>query len=138
MKTVMCFGTFDLLHLGHIHYFKQAKKYGDYLLVVIARDSTKEQQQKEAIFTEKERQELISQLRLVDEVVLGDPQDHLKIIEEKKPDVICLGYDHPIKEEELAKELQKKNLFPIIQRMKPYRIKRHKGSRLRSLLFDNF
>ncbi|MBI2582387.1 adenylyltransferase/cytidyltransferase family protein, partial [Candidatus Woesearchaeota archaeon] len=31
MKKVMCFGTFDLLHLGHLNYFQQAKKYGDYL-----------------------------------------------------------------------------------------------------------
>ncbi|HLC71304.1 MAG TPA: adenylyltransferase/cytidyltransferase family protein, partial [Candidatus Nanoarchaeia archaeon] len=38
MKTVMCFGTFDILHPGHLHYLQQAKKYGDYLMVVIARD----------------------------------------------------------------------------------------------------
>ncbi len=134
MKTVMCFGTFDILHLGHINYFKQAKQYGDYLLVVIARDITKKKQQHELIFTEKERQDLISELRVVDEVVLGNPQDHFKVIEEKKPDVICLGYDHPITEKELAEQLRKRGLFPLIKRMKPYKAQHHKSSHLRSLL----
>ncbi|MCD4694128.1 adenylyltransferase/cytidyltransferase family protein, partial [bacterium] len=39
MIKVMCFGTFDNLHLGHLFYLKEAKKFGDYLVVVIARDN---------------------------------------------------------------------------------------------------
>ena len=37
-KKVICFGTFDILHLGHVNFFKQAKSLGDELVVVIARD----------------------------------------------------------------------------------------------------
>ena len=40
MKKIMVFGTFDVLHKGHINFFKQAKKHGDHLLVVVARDKT--------------------------------------------------------------------------------------------------
>ena len=40
MKTVMAFGTFDLMHPGHEYFLRQAKKRGDYLIAVIARDST--------------------------------------------------------------------------------------------------
>ena len=91
MKKVMCFGTFDLLHLGHLNYFKQAKKFGDYLIVVIARDQTKHD--KKPFFTENERLELVKSLELVDEAVLGDLKDHFKVIKERKPDLLCLGYD---------------------------------------------
>jgi FAD synthetase len=118
MTTVMCFGTFDLLHLGHLDYFKQAKKYGDRLLVVVARDKTKQDEKKTPIFTESERKQLVSALEIVDEAVLGYPGNHLKIIQEKKPDVLCLGYDHPINEKELAERLLKLRLYPKIVRAK--------------------
>ena len=131
MKKVMCFGTFDLLHLGHLHYFKEAKKNGDYLIVVIARDVTKKKQKKEILFSEKERLELIQNLSLVDEAVLGYPDDHYRIIEEKKPHVLCLGYDQRIDEKKLAEALAKRGLFPLIKRISPYRTKKHKTSLLR-------
>ncbi len=134
MKTVICFGTFDLLHLGHLSYFEQAKKYGDYLIVVVARDSTKEKQKKKIIFTENERLKLLQSLRIVDEAVLGDKEDHYKIITAKKPDIILLGYDHPISEEDLKKELTKRNLHPLIFRAKPFKIESQKSNILRSLL----
>ncbi len=136
MTTIMCFGTFDLLHLGHLHYFQQAKKYGDYLIVVVARDATKERQQKETIFNERERLQLVGSLKIVDEAVLGNPEDHYTIIIEKKPDAICLGYDHPVTEEALEEELQKRNLNIPIRRMKPYHPKRQKSSRLREKLLS--
>ncbi|MHA1679090.1 MAG: adenylyltransferase/cytidyltransferase family protein, partial [Promethearchaeota archaeon] len=37
-KKVLCFGTFDILHPGHVSFLKQARKYGNYLVVVVARD----------------------------------------------------------------------------------------------------
>ncbi len=130
----MCFGTFDILHLGHIHYFQQAKKHGDYLIVVIARDKTKQKQKKSTIFSEQERLHLIKHLRLVDEVVLGYPDNHFRIIKEKKPDVICLGYDHPITERQLSKTLAALHLYPMIKRIKPYKTKVHKSTKIRNIV----
>ncbi len=127
----MCFGTFDLLHLGHLNYFKQAKKHGDYLIVVLARDKTKQNQKKEILFTEEERLELIQNLKLVNEAVLGDHQDFLKIIQEQQPQVICLGYDHQINEAELAKKLSALGLNPVIKRMEPYCPQKHKSTLLK-------
>ena len=127
----MCFGTFDLLHLGHLHYFQQAKRYGDYLVVVIARDKTKKMQKKEIIFSERERLELVKNLRVVDEAVLGYPEDHLRIIQEKRPDIIFLGYDHKIDEKVLAAKLKERGLQPEIKRAKPFRIGKHKSTLLR-------
>src|SRR3989344_7506674 len=131
MKTVMCFGTFDLLHLGHLNYFQQAKKHGDYLIVIIARDKTKQVQKKEIIFSEKERLELVRNLQVVDEAVLGYPEDHFRIIQEKKPDAIFLGYDHNIDEKELAAKLKERGLEPEIKRGKPYKLGKHKTTLLR-------
>lgn len=133
-KKVMCFGTFDLLHLGHLNYFKQAKRYGDYLIIVVARDKTKKDQKKTTVFTEKERLKLIQSLKIVDEAVLGYQENHFKIIQEKKPGIICLGYDHSIKETYLSEELMKLNLCPQILRMKPFRSESNKSSKIRNLI----
>src|SRR3989344_1124916 len=138
MKTVMCFGTFDLLHLGHLNYFQQAKKHGDYLIVIIARDKTKQMQKKEIIFSEKERLELVKNLQIVDEAVLGYPDNHFRVIEENKPDVIFLGYDHKVDEKELAKKLQKLGLKPKILRAKPFKVGKHKSTLLREKVIKDY
>ena len=136
MKTVMCFGTFDLLHLGHLSYFTQAKKYGDHLIVVISCDYTKNKEKKKTIFNEKERVKLIQSLKIVDEAVLGYPQDHLRIIEEKKPNIIMLGYDHPIAEKELAQRLAKRCLFPTIRRAKAYKTQSQKSGTIKQKILE--
>jgi FAD synthetase len=136
MTKVMCFGTFDLFHLGHLNYFKQAKTFGDYLIVIIARDKTKISQAKEAVFTESERLELIESLMIVDEVILGNEEDHFKVIEEHSPDVICLGYDHQIEEITLREKLAERNLHPKIIRLKPYQENKHKSTKIKEKVLN--
>ena len=131
----MCCGTFDLLHLGHLDYFRQAKKFGDHLIVVIARDKTKKDQQKNILFNEEERRKLVQSLKIVDEAVLGNYDDHFIIIQDKRPDVICLGYDHPIDELELKKKLAQLNLYPEIKRMNAYKPEIYKSSKIKEVLF---
>ena len=133
-KTVMCFGTFDILHLGHLQYFQQAKQFGDRLVVVIARDKTKERQKKVSVFSEQERLELVKSLEIVDDAVLGYHNNHLSIIQEIKPDILCLGYDHNVNESVLLENLQKRGLNPIVKRMKPYQINKHKSSRIKEIM----
>lgn len=132
----MCFGTFDILHLGHLHYFEQAKKYGNHLIVVIARDKTKQAQRKETVFSERERLQLIQSLRMVDEAVLGNVDDHLKIILEKKPDVLCLGYDQVISEKELQQRLRQRGLTPRIVRIKAYSSHSQKSGKIKQFLLQ--
>ncbi|HLD00644.1 MAG TPA: adenylyltransferase/cytidyltransferase family protein [Candidatus Nanoarchaeia archaeon] len=131
MKTIMCFGTFDLLHLGHINYLQQAKRLADFLIVVVARDKTKKQQNKVVVFNENERLELIKNLRIVDEAVLGYPDDHFKIIMEKNPGIIFLGYDHAISEANLSDKLSELGLNPLIKRAKPYQEHKHKSTNIK-------
>ncbi len=133
-KKVMCFGTFDLFHLGHLSYFKQAKDLGEHLTVVIARDKTKQNQKKSIIFSELERLELVKNLRLVDEAVLGDEKDHFKVIERIKPDIICLGYDHKITKEKLKEKLS----FDVkVVRLLPYLSESNKSSKIKEKILNN-
>lgn len=132
----MCFGTFDLLHLGHLDYFRQAKEEGGYLVVVIARDSTKESQKKEAVFDENERAELVGAVNVVDRVVLGHLENHLKIIVETKPDVLCLGYDHQITPSELSERLLKFHLYPKIVRARAYKPHSHKSTKIKEKILE--
>ena len=128
MKKVICFGTFDHLHKGHLNYFSQAKELGDYLIVVVARDKNTN---RETTFNEEERLAEVKKVNIVDEAVLGDVEDKYKIIKEKKPAVLCLGYDQEIDEDKLKEELTKLNLFPEIKRMKSFQEDKYKSSLFR-------
>jgi FAD synthetase len=135
MKTVLVFGTFDMLHPGHIFFFKEARKQGDRLVVVIARDLTVKQVK--GSFpqnNEMTRLEEVKKIEEVDDAMLGSStDDKLEIIEKIKPDVICLGYDQKAFAENLEDELVKRNLFPEVKRLEPYKAEKYKTSKLRKL-----
>ena len=67
MVTVMATGTFDILHLGHIYFLKEAKKLGDKLVVIVATDSTVRRLKHEPVTSENIRLSLIKELKIVDE-----------------------------------------------------------------------
>lgn len=126
MKKVMCFGTFDVLHPGHLSYFRQARKYGDHLVVVVARDRVSEKiKGRRPRFDEKTRLEKIKKLEMVDKTVLGHKKDMFKIIEEEKPDLVCLGYDQEVNKD-LIEKIKKSGIE--IKRMKAYKPKKYKSS----------
>jgi FAD synthetase len=80
MKKVMAFGAFDILHKGHEHYLKEAKNYGDYLIVLVARDQNIAKiKGKKAVHNELFRLEQIVKLDFVDEAVLGIKKITLKL-----------------------------------------------------------
>src|SRR3989339_2153850 len=97
MKKVLVFGTFDIFHYGHLQLLKQAKKLGDQLTVVIARDENVIKIKKiKPYHTEKERMEIMKSLKMIDSAILGDKKDVYKVIKQEKPDVIALGYDQNV------------------------------------------
>ena len=131
MKKVMCAGTFDIIHPGHLYYFSEAKKYGGRLVVVVSRDKTSETfKGNKPIHNEKERLEGIRMLEIVDEAVLGNEGNIFNIVEEIKPDVICLGYDQKIQKQELEDELKKRGIKATVIRIGPYMQHVYKSSKI--------
>jgi len=134
MTTVMAFGTFDLLHPGHLYCLKKAKKLGGKLVVVVARDtSVKQVKGAYPVFDEKHRLELVKELKIVDKAVLGHDfvRDKTRIVKEFKPDIIALGYDQKPGNEELSKELEKINWQGKIVRIRPLKESIYKTSKIK-------
>ena len=132
MKKVMAFGSFDILHKGHEHYLKEAKGYGDYLVVVVARDeSILRFKGIKPKYDENYRLNQLKKLDFVDETVLGHKEDIFKVLEEHNPDIICLGYDQKIDEDKLMAELEKRKLKAKIARAKPFNPEIYKSSKLK-------
>lgn len=140
MKKVMVFGVFDLLHPGHINFFKQAKKLGTHLIVSVARDvNVKKIKGKSPVFNEKKRAEHVKQLKLASKVVLAGLKDPWPHIKKEKPDIIALGYDQAdyVREkgegrrETLEAQLQKHGLKTKVLRLKSFRPEVFKTSIIR-------
>jgi FAD synthetase len=114
-KVVLASGVFDLLHLGHVKFLEEAKKAGGKnaeLIVIIARDSTVEENKgRKPIMSENQRRALVESLKVVDEAVLGYEKFDLgDVIEHVKPDVIALGYDQADMEKGVKEYVKKHNL----------------------------
>ncbi len=117
MVKVMATGTFDLLHMGHIYFLKEAKKLGDKLAVVVATDTTVRKLKHEPINPQEIRLKLIKELKIVDEAFLGHEDDMYKIVQEIKPDIVALGYDQVHDEKTIEKELKKRGIKTKIVRL---------------------
>ena len=126
MKKVLVFGTFDLLHPGHINFLEQAKKQGDFLVVIVARDENvndiKGMYPEE---DEKTRKNKLAALDIVDEVIMGykNYKKRMDIIREINPNIICLGYDQDVK--------LPGGKYDVIK-LKPYQPEKFKSSLLKS------
>ena len=130
MKKVMVFGAFDGLHPGHLDFFKQAKKYGDFLIVSVGTDrNVAAIKGKKPLFNQKERLELIASVELVDKSVLGADRDFYEEIQKHKPHIICLGYDQWATEADARVELDRVGLKKTkVIRLKPYKISKAKST----------
>lgn len=131
----MIFGTFDLIHAGHLHLLQQARKLGNRLIVIVARDKTVARVKGETPFhPERLRREILSHIDLVDEVILGDTKDVYKIVRARRPEVIALGYDQQVFVEELKVRLKAWRLKTRLVRLKPYRPGRYKTGKIKRYL----
>jgi len=112
-------GTFDILHAGHIYLINEAAKLGK-VFVVVARDINVEKfKGKKPVISEKQRLYVISNIKGVYKAILGEVNDIFKSVEKVKPDIILLGPDQKISENELKEALRKRGLANVkIMRLK--------------------
>lgn len=132
MTKVMCFGTFDVLHEGHKFYLLEAKKLGGCLVVVVARDGTvKEVKRQQPLNNENERVKNLQKLGIADKVVLGNPGDKLRVVEDEKPQIICLGYDQTFFTDKIKERLGQRGLNVQVVRLPAFHPEKFKSSLLR-------
>lgn len=131
-KIAMCFGTFDGLHAGHEDYFRQAKDLADELVVIVARNATTvDVKGNLPRMNEEERLTAVREHPFVDDARLGYDDDKYRVLEDVRPDVICLGYDQEVFTENLDAELARRGLSAEIVRCQPYQPETFKSSLLR-------
>jgi len=95
MKRVITYGTFDLLHYGHINLLKRAKEYGDYLVVVLSTDEFNwNMKQKKCYFPYEQRKMLLEAIRYVDLVIPEESWDQKRNdVTEYHIDTFVMGDD---------------------------------------------
>ena len=95
-KIITTNGVFDILHIGHIRYLQEAKKFGDILIIAVNSDSSTKQIKgtKRPLNNEDDRMEALAALQCVDYVVIFDQEDPKKILEEIRPDIHVKGGDY--------------------------------------------
>jgi len=69
MKKVITYGTYDLLHVGHINLLRRAREYGDYLVVVLSSDEFNAIKGKKAYYSYEDRKKILEAIKYVDEVL---------------------------------------------------------------------
>lgn len=130
----MVFGTFDILHPGHVDLFRQARALAaePHLIVSVARDTSVERVKgAPARHAEGERLAGVRKSALVDTAVLGDSEGYIGHIRANAPDVIALGYDQRGEYvDNLEKDLQAAGFSIPVVRLSAYKPEVYKTSKL--------
>lgn len=95
MKRVITYGTFDLLHYGHINLLRRAKTFGDYLIAAVSTDEFNwNEKQKKCYFSYEQRKQLVEAVRYVDLVIPEISWEQKRHdIQEYHVDVFVMGDD---------------------------------------------
>ena len=106
-KIGMCHGVFDLLHLGHIRHFHEAKKICDILIVSVTADNFVIKGPGRPKFNQNERMEALSALQIVDFVVISNFASAEKNIQEIKPSYYFKGTDYKKNSDDITGKIKK-------------------------------
>ena len=115
-RIVLCHGVFDLLHLGHIRHFKEAKSYGEILVVSITPDIFVNKGPGRPAFNEKLRAEALSSIKDIDYVMINKTATATDMINRIKPNVYCKGPDYKNYKDDVTGEI--KNEIKAVQKCK--------------------
>jgi rfaE bifunctional protein kinase chain/domain/rfaE bifunctional protein nucleotidyltransferase chain/domain len=106
-KVVLCHGMFDLVHLGHIRYFQEAKKQGDVLIVTITTDEFCRKGPGKPVFSEDLRVESLAALEIVDYVAICPYPTAIEAIELIKPNIYAKGKEYEIESDDITGMISK-------------------------------
>ena len=91
MKKVITYGTFDLLHYGHINLLKRAKVLGDYLIVALSSNKFNAIKDKRSFFNFEERETILESIKDVDEVIMEDTcEQNITVIKKYNIDIFVI------------------------------------------------
>ena len=93
-KIVQCHGVFDLIHIGHIKHFEEAKSFGDILVVSITPDQFVNKGPGRPAFTTPLRLEFLAEIELIDFVVTNQWPGAEELLKTLKPNIYCKGPDY--------------------------------------------
>jgi len=117
----MVFGTFEIIHPGHLDFFKQARALSKNprLIVSVSRDVNAERiKRRKLLLKETFRLRQVQSLPEVDQAVLGGVSQYFSHIRRQKPDIIALGYDQKEYVAELKRDLRKAQMKTRVVRLK--------------------
>ncbi|MCB4790658.1 MAG: PfkB family carbohydrate kinase [Elusimicrobia bacterium] len=101
-KIVQCHGVFDLVHLGHMRHFNEAKKQGDILVVTLTKDKYVKRGPGRPYFNEHLRAETLASLAVTDYVAILNSPTAIEAIKTIKPDVYVKGPDYKEKDKDVT------------------------------------
>ena len=94
MKTILTYGTYDLLHFGHIELLRRAKEMGDYLIVTLSTDEFNNLKGKKSYYSYSERKYMLESIRYVDLVIPENNwEQKSKDVERFEVDTFVMGHD---------------------------------------------
>ena len=106
-KIVLVHGVFDLVHIGHLDYFQEAKKYGHILVVSVTADKFVKKGINKPFYDELDRCKFLSSIKIVNYVIRNDDYDASKLISILKPNFYVKGPDYSKKSGDIAGNLDK-------------------------------
>lgn len=93
-EKVITYGTFDLLHVGHVNILRRAKALGDYLVVAISSDEFNALKGKKAYYSFEDRKTILEAIKYVDEVIPEDNWEQKVLdVKEHNIDTFVMGHD---------------------------------------------
>ncbi len=114
---VVATGVFEILHPGHIRYLEAARKLGDRLVVVVARDETVKARKRRPVISEMQRLHMVQSLKPVDDAILGGLGDIYETMASLKPDILALGFNQDFSEADVEGELRRRGLSTKVVRV---------------------
>lgn len=130
-KSVIIFGVFDLLHPGHLAFLEAAAKRGELTVVVTPDAKVKKEKGKKPFFSEGERLAMLSALRCVTKVVLGDKGKDWSVVKKLKPDIICVGHDQDSEHPKFLVQMALLKKKPRVIRISALNPRRYASSRIK-------